>query len=105
MYSNDGTTQHPVKLEDIPQIRRIWHKETWYYSVIDVIAYLVNSQTPRKYWNTLKTRLRVEGAQAALDEVESLPLRSADGRRRQPDPAHSEPLLRSVHSMPSPPVE
>src|SRR5258708_34247569 len=105
MYSNDGTTQHPVKLEDIPQIRRIWHKETWSYSVIDVIAYLVNSQTPRKYWNTLKTRLRVEGAQAALDEAEALLLRSADGRLRQTDTARSETLLRLVQSIPSPRVE
>ncbi len=38
MRSNDETTQQPVKLEDIPQIRRVWHQQTWYYSVIDVIA-------------------------------------------------------------------
>ena len=105
MRSNDGTAQHPVKLEDIPQIRRIWHKETWYYSVIDVIAYLVNSQTPRKYWNTLKTRLKAEGAQASLDEIEALPLRSADGRLRETDTARSETLLRLVQSIPSPRVE
>jgi DNA-damage-inducible protein D len=92
-------------LEDIPQIRRIWHKETWYYSVIEVIAYLVNSQTPRKYWNTLKTPLKAEGAQAALDEIEALALRSADGRLRETDTAHSETLLRLVKSIPSPRVE
>lgn len=90
MLKNDGNAQHPVKLEDIPQIRYIWHKETWYYSVIDVIAYLVNSQTPRKYWTMLKTRLKAEGAQAALDVIEALPLRSADGRLREMDTAHSE---------------
>lgn len=105
MRRNDGTTQPPVKLEDIPQIRRIWHKETWYYSVIDVIAYLVNSQTPRKYWNTLKTRLKAEGAQAALDEIEVLPLTSGDGRLHETNTARSETLLRLLQSIPSPRVE
>jgi hypothetical protein len=105
MRNNDGTTPHPVILGDIPQIRRIWHQETWYYSVIDVVAYLVNSSTPRKYWNTLKARLKAEGAQGALDEIEALPLRSTDGRLRLTDTARSESLLRLIQSIPSPRVE
>lgn len=105
MSSNGGTTPHPVMLGDIPQIRRIWHQETWYYSVIDVIAYLVKSSTPRKYWNTLKARLKAEGAQRALDEIEALSLRSADGRLRLTDTARSETLLRLIQSIPSPRVE
>lgn len=89
-----------MNLEDIPQICHTWHKETCYYSVIDVIACLVNSQTPRKYWNTLKMRLKAEGAQASLDEIVVIPLRSADSCLRETDTARSETIL-LLSSVPS----
>lgn len=31
------------------KIRRIWHKEEWHYSVVDVVAVLTDSTTPRQY--------------------------------------------------------
>jgi len=31
------------------KIRRIWHKEERYYSVVDVVAVLTDSPTPRQY--------------------------------------------------------
>ncbi len=30
-------------------VRRVWHKDEWYYSVIDVIAVLTDSPNPRNY--------------------------------------------------------
>ena len=36
--------------------RRIWHEEEWYYSVVDIIAALTNSPTPRQYWGKVKDR-------------------------------------------------
>ena len=43
------------------KIRRIWHDNEWYFSVVDVIGVLVDSESPRKYWNKLSQRLREEG--------------------------------------------
>mgnify|MGYP003992579489 CR=1 FL=1 len=37
-------------------IRRVWHSEEWYYSVIDVVQALTNSLNPRNYWSMLKKR-------------------------------------------------
>ena len=37
-------------------IRRVWHLEQWYFSVIDVIEVLTESISPRKYWTKLKQR-------------------------------------------------
>lgn len=39
------------------ELRRIWHKGEWYYSVTDVIAILTDSPSPRAYWGVLKKRL------------------------------------------------
>ncbi|MEI8196929.1 MAG: hypothetical protein WCI73_13595 [Phycisphaerae bacterium] len=32
------------------QIRRTWHEEQWYFSVVDIIAALTDSENPRDYW-------------------------------------------------------
>jgi hypothetical protein len=38
------------------QIRRIWHEEQWFFSVVDIIAVLTDSDNPRNYWNMMKAR-------------------------------------------------
>jgi hypothetical protein len=66
-----------------------------------LIACLVNSQMPRKYWNTLKMRSKAEGAQASLDEIVVIPLRSADSCLRETDTARSETILRTPPKLSS----
>ena len=38
------------------KIRRVWHKDEWYYSVVDIVAALTDSPTPRQYWGKVKDR-------------------------------------------------
>lgn len=38
------------------QIRRIWYDEQWFFSVVDIIAALTDSDNPRNYWNMMKRR-------------------------------------------------
>ena len=38
------------------KIRRIWHNNEWYFSVVDVIRVLTDSPTPRQYWGKVKDR-------------------------------------------------
>ena len=38
------------------KIRRTWHDNEWYYSVVDVVEVLTDSPTPRNYWFMLKSR-------------------------------------------------
>ncbi len=82
------------------QIRRIWHNEAWYFSVVDVIEILTNSPTPRKYWNTLKTR---EPQLSSLCGQLKLP--STDGKNYKTDCANTEGVLRIIMSVPSPKAE
>jgi len=33
------------------QIRKIVHKNEWWFSIVDVIEVLTGSERPRKYWS------------------------------------------------------
>lgn len=52
-----------IKLFEGKQIRSTWdnEKEEWYFSVIDILGILTESENPRKYWSVLKTRLKKRG--------------------------------------------
>ena len=48
------------------QVRRVWHNGQWYYSVVDIIAVLTDSSSPRDYWSKLKNRAKTEGFEETL---------------------------------------
>ena len=81
-------------------IRRLWHEGEWHFSIVDVIEILTDSPTPRKYWNTIKTR---EPQLSSLCRQLKLP--SADGKNYKTDCANTEGVLRIIMSVPSPKAE
>lgn len=86
-------------------IRRVWHNDEWYYSIIDVIAVLTESSNPRNYWTTLKARAKTEGFDEAVAQIVALKLKSADNRFRLTETANRATLLRLIQSIPSPRAE
>jgi len=82
------------------KIRRIWHNNEWYFSIVDIIAVLTESPNPRKYWSVLKTRLKAEGSQLATN-CSQLKMKSADGKFYLTDVADTQQILRLVQSIPS----
>lgn len=91
------------------KIRRVYDEktETWYFSVVDIVAALTKQtdfQKARKYWNKLKERLAQEGSQLVTN-CHRLKLRAEDGKQRLTDVADAETLLRLVQSVPSPKAE
>src|SRR3989344_3723476 len=87
-------------------IRRHWNdtEEKWYFSVVDVVAVLTNSRNPRKYWNKLAERLRIEGSEV-VTKCHQLKMLAADGKMRPTDTADTEVMLRIIQSIPSPNAE
>ena len=87
-------------------VRKAWDakNEEWYFSVIDVIQVLTESDNPKNYWNMLKSRLKSEGNETYTDCVR-LKLKAADGKMRKTDCATTEQLLRIIQSIPSPKAE
>jgi DNA-damage-inducible protein D len=86
-------------------IRQQWHEGHWYFSVVDVIAILTDSDAPRQYWGMLKKRLHDEGASELLTKCLPLKMRALDGKMRATDAADAETMLRIVQSIPSPKAE
>jgi DNA-damage-inducible protein D len=89
------------------KIRRYYDElsETWYFSIIDVVAALTGSANPAVYWRVLKKRLKDEGANETVTKCNVLKMPSADGKMRLTDTADAETLLRLVQSIPSPKAE
>ena len=89
-----------VPFEDV-DIRRTWHNNTWYYAVVDIIAALTSSPSPRQYWGTLKGRLKGEGSEVLTDCLQ-LKFQAGDGKLNLSDAADAETVLRLIQSIPSP---
>lgn len=85
------------------QFRRLWYNDEWYYSVIDVIAFLTEQddfQIARKYWNKLSQRLREEGSEVVTN-CHRLKLPAADGKFYETACANTKTLFRIIQSVPS----
>ncbi|MFA5871766.1 MAG: BRO family protein [Parcubacteria group bacterium] len=89
------------------EIRRLWdeEKELWYFSVVDIIAVLTDSENPQVYWRVLKKRLIDEGSNETVTKCNGLKMVAPDGKMRMTDVADVETLLRLIQSVPSPKVE
>jgi len=93
-----------LELSSVPEIRRVWYKSEWYYSVLDVIIFLTETKNPQSYWSVLKTRMKAEGFDETL-HIEQLRLQAADNRFRLTDTMNRQAVLRLIQSVPSPKVE
>ena len=86
------------------KIRRIWHNNEWYFSVVDVVEVLTDSINPRNYWNMLKSREMEQGIELYTNCVQ-LKLHSNDGKYYETDCANTESMFRIIQSIPSPKAE
>ncbi len=95
-----------IKVFENKKVRTAWNEETedWFFSVIDVIEILTESENPRDYWKVLKHRLAKEGSEVVTN-CNQLKLPAADGKMRLTDVLDTKGILRLVQSVPSPKTE
>ena len=103
------TMDHALAVFENFKIRRIYDEkaETWYFSVVDIVAALLQQpdyQAARNYWKVLKHRLTKEGSES-VTKCNRLKLSAADGKSYLTDVADPETLLRIIQSVPSPKAE
>jgi len=86
------------------QIRRIWFKDEWWFSVVDIIAALTQSDRSRKYWSDLKVKLYDEGFELS-EKIGQLKLMSSDEKSYLTDCVNTKNAFRIIQSIPSPKAE
>src|SRR3989338_1571045 len=87
-------------------IRRTWHNEEWWFSIIDVVGILSETAIPKRYWSDLKRKLAQEaGSEQPYEKIVRLKLTALDGKQRDTDCANTETLFRIIQSIPSPKAE
>ena len=98
--------KNKIQLFEEKKVRTVWDDETeeWYFSVIDVVEVLTDSDRSRKYWNDLKKKLKTEGSELS-EKIGQLKLKSPDGKMRLTDVANTDQLFRLIQSIPSPKAE
>jgi len=81
------------------KIRRVWHNDEWFYSIVDIVGVLTESPTPRQYWRKVKDR-EFEQLQVSPIWVR-LKLEAQDRKLRETDCANKEAIFRIIQSIPS----
>ena len=76
------TKREISKLFDDRKIRTVWDdkEEKWYFSIVDVVVVLTDSENPQTYWRVLKNRLKKEGNETVTN-CNALKLRAADANQ------------------------
>jgi len=105
LYEEREDMKNEIKLFEQNNIRSLYdeEKEMWYFSVIDIIAILIEKdyQGARTYWKKLAQRLRDEGSDQTVTNCHQLKMKAADGKMRFTHVADAETLLRIIQSIPS----
>lgn len=96
-----------VKIFEGSQIRSVWdnEREEWYFSVVDVIGSLTESNNSRDYWYRVKKRMSEEERSELSTFCRQLKLKSTDGKSYKTDVADMQGIFRIIQSVPSPKAE
>ena len=88
------------------EISSIWNseKEEYFFSVVDVINILTESNNPRNYWSNLKRKLKEEGNQL-YEKIVQFKMTAQDGKMRNIDTLNTQGIFRLIESVPSPKAE
>ena len=97
-----------IKLFEGNQIRSIWdnEREEWYFSIVDIVGVLTESENPRRYWSDLKRKMKdEEGSVQLYENIVQLKMKATDGKMRNTDVADMQGVFRIIQSVPSPKAE
>lgn len=87
------------------EVRKTVHDNEWWFSVVDVVGVLTDSENPRDYWYRMKIRDKDESGVELSTMCRQLKLESSDGKKYETDCANTEGIFRIIQSIPSPKAE
>lgn len=98
-------SQSKMVLFQSRNIRRLWHEDEWFYSVVDIVEALTDSKNSRDYWYRMKVRVKEEDGFEPSTVCRQFKLEAPDGKMRETDCTNTEGILRIIQSIPSPKAE
>ncbi|MFH1837591.1 MAG: Bro-N domain-containing protein [Candidatus Omnitrophota bacterium] len=98
-------TVHKLAVFKGKQIRRMVYNDEWWFSVVDTVEALTETNRGRKYWSDLKKKLIDEGYNEVSEKIGQLKMIAPDGKLRLTDCANTETMFRVIQSIPSPKAE
>lgn len=99
------TENKELVLFENKKIRRSKYNNEWYYSVVDIIEAITESEKPRDYWYRLKKRLEEEELSELSTNCRRLKMLAKDGKLRETECANRQTIFRIIQSVPSPNAE
>lgn len=90
-----------IALFEQQQIRKIWHEDQWFFSVVDVVWVLTDSIDPKDYRYRIKKRATEDEGAELSTICRQLKLPASDGKKYTTDCANAEWILRIIQSIPS----
>ena len=87
------------------QIRRVWLDGEWFFSVVDIIGALTDSDNPGDYWYRMKRREKESSGIEFSTLCRQLKLSSSDGKSYKTDCVNTAAAFRIIQSIPSPKAE
>ena len=83
------------------KIRKKLVNNEWFFSVVDVISVLTESDKPRDYWYRLKQREKESSETELSTFCRQLKLEASDGKEYETECANTEGIFRIIQSIPS----
>jgi len=87
------------------RVRKTIYQDEWWFSVVDVIEALTDSDRSSAYWTAMKARVKSEDGFELSTICRQLKLLAPDGKMRETDCADTEGIFRIIQSVPSPKAE
>lgn len=84
-------------------IRRTWHKDEWWFAIVDVVAVLSESVQPEGYVKDLRRRDRELGK--GWGQIATPLWLETEGGKQKVNCANTEGIFRIIQSIPSPKAE
>ena len=97
-------SQNAIAVFEGKNIRKTWHNNEWWFSVVDIVEVLTESGRARKYWSDIKSDLLEEGSEVSA-KIGQLKLIAEDGKLRETDCINTEGAFRIIQSITSPKAE
>lgn len=91
--------QNKIILFETQPIRRTWHKEEWWFVIVDVIKILTDSKNPSGYLKDM--RRRDEMLSQGWGQIATPLLIETKGGKQKINCANTEGILRVIQSIPS----